>query len=222
MKYQVNTITRKLLSFNLLLLAAYCLLLTAFLVLSFSCKGKETSQEKKQAPVSNPYSTETIFVETKQMVESHPDDPDAWFHLADLYERNAQYAEAIEAYQKVAKLKPAGYVYVKIGTDYDQLGQHAKAVEALKKAIHYMPGYAVAYNNLGIAYGKLGKDREEIEALKKAIKLRSSYVTARYNLGMAYLKVKDRKAALREYELLKDLESGAAQSLKKEIDNRTE
>ena|SRR5208283_4866544 len=189
-------------------------------VLSFSCKGKETTQEARQGPVYNPYSTESVYLETRQRVESHPDDADAWFHIANLYEGNGQYAEAIDAYKKVAKLRPSqGFVYVKIGTSYDQIGKPREAVEALKKAVHYMPGYAVAYNNLGIAYGKLGRNREEIAALKKALQLRPLYVTARFNLGIAYLRDKNRKAALQQYGILKDVETGAAETLKKEIDS---
>lgn len=186
----------------------------------FSCKGKETTQVGKQGPVYNPYSTESVYLETKQRLEAHPEDAEAWFHLANLYEGNGQYAEAIDAYKKVAKLRPSqGFVYVKIGTSYDQIGKPREAVEAFKKAVHYMPGFAVAYNNLGIAYGKLGRNREEIAALKKALQLRPRYVTARYNLGIAYLRVKDKKAALQQYELLKDVETGAADALKKEIDS---
>ncbi len=195
-------------------------LLVIVAALSFSCKGKETPQEKKQVTAVNPYSSESVYVETRQRVEANPKDVDAWFHLADLYERNGQYGEAIDAYEKVLSLKPAqGYVYLKIGTDYDELGKPNEAVEALKKAVRYMPGYAVAYNNLGIAYGKLGSDREEIAALKKALQLRPRYVTARYNLGIAYLRVKDKKAALQQYGLLKDVETGAAGELKKKIDS---
>jgi len=195
-------------------------LLVIVAALFFSCKGKETTQERKQGPVVNAYSAESVYLETRQRVEAHPEDADAWFHLADLYERNGQYAEAIDSYKKVSKLRPSqGYVYVKMGTAYDQLGKPAEAVEALKKAVHYMPGYALAYNNLGIAYGKLGSNHEEIAALKKALQLRPRYVTARYNLGIAYLRVKDRKAALQQYGLLKDVETGAAEALKKEIDS---
>jgi tetratricopeptide (TPR) repeat protein len=198
-------------------------LLVIVAALSFSCKGKETTQETKQGPVVNPYSSESVYLDTRQRVEAHPEDADAWFHLGDLYERNGQYAEAIDAYKKVSKLRPSqGYVYVKIGTSYDRLGKPGEAVESLKKAVHYMPGYAVAYNNLGIAYGKLGRNREEIASLKKALQLRPSYVTARYNLGIAYLRVKDRKAALQQYGLLKNVETGAAEALKKEIDKTVE
>ena len=184
-----------------------------------SCK-KEESPAEKQGEAYNPYAIDTILFQAKKKVEQHPDDADAWFRLADLYERNNQYAEAIDSYKKVAGLKPEqGYVYLKIGTLYDRLGKPGEAVETLKKAVHYMPGYAVAYNNLGIAYGKLGRNNEEITALKKAIQLRPRYVTARFNLGVAYLRVKNRKAALQQYECLKDIATGPAEDLRKQIES---
>jgi tetratricopeptide (TPR) repeat protein len=80
-----------------------------------------------------------------------------------------------------------------------------------------MPRFAVGYNNLGVAYGKLGKFDEEIAALQRAIKLRPSYAGARYNLGMTFLKVKNKKAAMRQYESLKEFDEGAAEALLKEI-----
>jgi tetratricopeptide (TPR) repeat protein len=37
--------------------------------------------------------------------------------VADLYDRNGQYTEAIDAYKKVIELKPdMGYAYFKMGT----------------------------------------------------------------------------------------------------------
>ena len=122
-------------------------------------------------------------------------------------------------YNKVLKIKPAsGYIYFKIGTDYDRMDQPAEAVTAFQTAVKHMPTNAVAYNNMGVAYGKLNKPAEEIEALKKAIKIRPRYTSARYNLGMTYLKTGNKKEALKEYEALKDFDEGAAEALKKEID----
>ncbi len=185
-----------------------------------SCKKEEPRSEKAPAQAYNPYSSESVFDEVKKKLEKNPDDADALYHLADLYDRNAQYAEAIETYKKVLKLKPdMGYAYVKMGTDYDLLNQPAEAVNAFKKAIKYMPNYAVAYNNLGVAYGKLGKFNEEITALKRAIKLRPTYSTARYNLGVTFLKTGNKKAAIQEYEALKSFDEGAAESLRKEIES---
>lgn len=183
-----------------------------------SCKKEEQPAKGKTAPGTNQYSGESVFDEVRKKVEKNPEDADAWYHLADVYERNGQYAEAIDSYKKILKIKPgAGYAYLKMGTAYDRINRPAEAVNALKKAVQYMPGYAVPYNNLGMAYGKLGNLDEEITALKKAIKLRPRYSAARYNLGITYLKKGDRKAAVSEYEALKDFDSGVAEMLSKEI-----
>jgi superkiller protein 3 len=113
-----------------------------------------------------------------------------------------------------------GYAYFKMGTAYDRINQPEEAVKAFKKTIELMPENAVAYNNLGVAYGKLRMFDNEIAVLKKAIKIRSNYSSARYNLGITYIKTGNKKAALKEYESLKKLDEGAAESLLQEI-NRT-
>ena len=193
------------------------LLLTFFSILACS-KGEEPSK-KTAGPAFNPYSGESVFDEVQRKLKENPNDPDVLYHMADLYERNAQYKEAIDTYNKVLKIKPgSGYIYFKIGTAYDRLDQPAEAVTAFQSAIKYMPSYAVAYNNLGVAYGKLNKPDQEITALKKAIRLRPKYSSARYNLGITYIKTGNKKAALSEYRALKDFDEGAAAALMKEIE----
>lgn len=198
----------------------YFVVILMFSVLMFSC-NKDESYQKTPAQNINPYTNESVFVVIKNKLKENPNDVDSWYHLADLYNRNGQYAEAIEAYKNVIKLKPnMGYAYFKMGTAYDRLNQPAEAVVALKNAIKYMPDYAVAYNNLGVAYGKLGKIDREIKVLSKAIKLRPRYASARYNLGIAYLKSGNKKAAKQQYEALKNIDNGIADALLKEI-NKT-
>lgn len=194
------------------------ILMGALLLSPVACKKEEPQSERIPAQVYNPYRTESVFDEVKQKLQKNPDDVDALFHLADLYERNGQYTEAIETYTHLTKVKPkAGYAYFKMGTAYDRLNQPAEAIEAFKKSVQYMPKHAVTYNNMGVAYGKLNKYQDEIAALKKAIQLRPSYSTARFNLGVTYLKVGNSKAALQEYESLKKFDEGTAESLMKEI-----
>jgi len=198
-------------------LAAIALLPAALFV---SC-GKEAG---KPAPTTakavNPYSSESVFDEVKKTLEKEPNNIDALFHLADLYERNSQYKEAVDTYNSILKIKPdMGYVHFKTGTAYDRLNQPEEAVREFRKAAKYIPKNPVLYNNMGVAYGKLGKCGEEISALKKAIKLRPSYSSARYNLGMTYLKTKNKKAAMKTYEELKEFDEGAAGSLLKEINS---
>ncbi len=205
---------------NLMMTIRLCIpgMLIIVLLSVISCKKEQPIPEKRPVQAINPYSSDSVFAEVKEKLQKNPDDVDALYHLADLYDRNGQYAEAIDAYKKVIKLKPdMGYAYFKMGTAYDRLNQPAEAINALKKAIKYMPNYAASYNNLGIAYGKLNRFNEEIAALKKAIKLRPTYSSARYNLGITYLKTGNKKASMQEYESLKNFDEGAAEALLKEI-----
>lgn len=195
------------------------LLLAFILALTVSCKKEEHQRQETSPKAINPYSTESVFDEVKRKLEKNPNDLDALFHIADLYERDSQYEDAVAAYKKIIRLKPdSGYVYFKMGTDYNRLQKFDEAVNAFKTSIKYMPKNPVAYNNLGVAYGKLGKTGEEIASLKKAIQLRPSYTTARFNLGMTYLRAGNRKGASQEYEALKKFDQGAAESLMKEIE----
>lgn len=183
-----------------------------------SCKKAEESKKSGPAEVINPYTADTVFDKVKREVDANPGDVDSLMHLADLYERNSQYIQAIETYKKVIELKPEmGYAHLKLGTAYSRNNQPAEAVEAFKGAVKYMPDYAVPYNNMGVAYGKLGKYDEEISALKKAIELRPQYTSARFNLGVTYIKKGDKKAAMEQYTLLKEFDEGAAEALLKEI-----
>lgn len=188
-----------------------------------SCKREEPEREGASAPAVSPYSDESVFGEVQKKLSENPDDPDALYHLGDLYERSAQYPEAIEAYKKVVALKPEmGYAYFKMGTAYNRIDKPAEAAEAFEKAVKYLPNFAVAYNNLGVAYGKLGKLDDEIAALNKAIELRPSYAAARYNLGMTHLKKGDKEAATKEYEALKDIDERVAEALMKNINSSSQ
>ena len=184
-----------------------------------SCKKAAEQPETKSGRAVNPYTSESVFDEVKRKLQANPNDVDLLYHLAELYDRNAQYKEAIENYRKVVELKPdMGYAYLKMATAYDRMNDPSAAVKTFREAIRYIPKNPTLYNNMGVAYGKLGKYDEEVESLKKAIRLRPNYSAARYNLGMTYLKMKNKKAATKEYEALKEFDAGAAESLLKEID----
>jgi len=196
--------------------------LTIMLVFIFlsasSCKKEEPRKNAPTEQALSSYAGESVLQEVTKKLKENPNDVEALYHLAYLYDQDEQYVEAIETYKKVVALKPdMGYAYVKMGTAYDRINQPGEAVNAFKKAVTYMPGNAVVFNNLGVAYGKLGKFNDEISALRKAIKLRPNYTSARYNLGMTYLKLGDKKAALKEYEALKTFDESAGEGLLKEI-----
>jgi tetratricopeptide (TPR) repeat protein len=203
-------------SFLPALLLTLCLLFA--LTVTACSKKEEQPSEKTHAAAINPYSSESVFTEVKAKLEKNPNDVDELYHLADLYDRNGLYAQAIETYKKVLKLKPdMGFAYVKMGTAHDRLNQPAEAVAAFKKAEKYMPKYPVLYNNMGVAYGRMNKFNEEVVALKKAIKLRPAYTSARFNLGITYLRLHNKKEAMNQYNALMKFDEGAAEVLLKEI-----
>jgi tetratricopeptide (TPR) repeat protein len=188
------------------------------LCLLSACSRDDRREKSKVNNATSEYSADTIFEEVYKKVQQNPNDIDALYHLADLYDRAAQYPEAVETYQKVVKLKPdMGYSWFKMATAYDRMNRPAEAVEAFKAAAKHLPNHAVLYNNMGIAYGKLGQYSDEIASLKKAVKIRPNYGAAHYNLGMTYLKQKNRAAAMKEYEALMKFDEGMAEALHKEI-----
>ncbi len=193
-------------------------LLTAImtsLLLLLSC-----SKEKEEAIV--PQATEkSLFEELKERTLKDPRDAEAWYHLADLYERAEMYREETEALKKVIAITPdRGYAYLKIGTAYNRLGQYQDAVKNLLTAKKYFPKNPLLYNNLAVSYGKLGKIDEEIAALERAISLRPKYATARYNLGVAFLKKGKRTLAQKQYQELLKFDVTVAKALKQEIDRK--
>lgn len=193
------------------------LLLLICTMLVWGCGRKEESKTP-EAPATdaaaNAYSTENVFEEYLRKVQGDPKNPDNLYHLADLYDRNAQYDKAVETYTKVIALNPEmGYAYLKMGTAYSRLNQPEKAIATLKDAAVHLPNNPTVLNNLGIAYGKLGQWDEEIGALKKALAIRPRYASARFNLGLTYLKKGDLAAARAEYQALNEFDGTMAREL---------
>ena len=190
------------------------LLIGVIPVLTSCKKSEEPPQEKTSSVPLNPYTTDSVYNQVKEQLKKNPNDVGALYHLADLYDRNSQYVEAIATYRKVLKLKPdMGYAYFKIGTAYSRLNKPEDAVKAFKDAKKLMPDYPVLYNNMGVAYGKMQKYEEEVRELKEAIKLRPRYSTARFNLGVTFMKIGKKKDAMKEYAELKKFDEGIADAL---------
>ncbi len=191
-----------------------------FVLLMLSLLPISCSREQEQS--APPVRTEkSLFEELKEQTIKNPKDAEAWYHLADVYERSGMYREEVDALHKVIALDPRrGYVSMKLGNSYNRLGQFQEAIKSYTRAIKFFPQNPVLHNNLAISYGKAGKVNEEITELKKAISLRPRYATARYNLGILLLKQGNREGALKQYDEINKFDGGIAAALKKEIDER--
>jgi tetratricopeptide (TPR) repeat protein len=192
---------------------------SVFIIMAICLLMLSCSKEKERSTPPPISEEKTLFEEVKTRTMKNPKDAEAWYHLADLYERSALYTEEADALNKVIALQPDNrYVYMKLGTVYSRLGRYPDAIKNFQKAKRFFPKNAVLYNNLAIAYGKIGKHDEEIVELKHAIALRPRYATARFNLGVVYLKKGQRKEAMKQYDELLKFDEGVAASLKQEID----
>ncbi len=191
------------------------LMIAAASVVLVSC-----SHERGMAPAS---AEKTDFETLTERITADPKDAEAWYRLADLYNRSGMYTKEVDALKKVIALKPdMGYAYMELGAAYNRLGRYRDAIESLQKAKKYFPRYPVLYNNLAVTCGKLGNTDQEAEMLKKAVSLRPRYGTARYNLGVVSLRRGDRNEAFRQYEELKKFDQAAADALKTEMDKNAE
>ena len=79
-----------------------------------------------------------------------------------------------------------------------------------EQALQIQPDNAEAHYTVGLAFGKSGKHREAIKAFKEAILLKPDHAEAHYNLAITYLILKDKDAALREYNVLKNIDQERA------------
>jgi tetratricopeptide (TPR) repeat protein len=103
--------------------------------------------------------------------------------------------------------------YYNQGLAYATSGDYQKAIVAYKEAIRLKPNDADAHCNLGNAYARSGDYQKAIESLEEAIRLKPDDAEAHYLLGLAYLGMGNRKSALTEHNILKDLDKELANDL---------
>ncbi len=81
-------------------------------------------------------------------------------------------------------------------------GDHAKAIEQLKKALAEYSDFALAWNELGIQNMELGRYAEAASALQSALKLVPAALSTRLNYGFVLLQKKDYSAAESEFRFV--------------------
>lgn len=99
------------------------------------------------------------------------------------------------------------------GLDLHKAKQWAAAVKEYERAVALGGRFPEAFNNLAYCYRKLGQVDKAIELYKTAIQLRPTFPQAHDYLARAYLAKGDRRAALREYEIVRRLDTKLAHCL---------
>jgi tetratricopeptide (TPR) repeat protein len=139
--------------------------LCTVLLLSLALFSCAPEQEKPSVPVTT---EKSIFEEVKELTVKNPSDAEAWYHLADLYERSEMYREEIEALKKVIALQPEGVCLPKLGAAYKARPARLRQPDHREKIFSKNP---LLYTTLQWLMEKVGK-LTEIKLLNQAISLR--------------------------------------------------
>ena len=174
--------------------------------------------EKKNPSDASFFSQQVIYQDAvescKQAIRIKPDLAEAHCGLGAAYDDLGHYQDAIESCKQAIRIKPdLAEAHCNLGVAYGQLGRYQDAIESCKQAIRIKPDYANAHFTLGSAYGQLDRWQDAVESYKQAIKIKPDDSEAHYNLGFAYLRVSDKDSTLKEYKILKNLDTEKANKL---------
>jgi tetratricopeptide (TPR) repeat protein len=105
-------------------------------------------------------------------MENLLDNPEKLALLGDQYFETGRYDKAVQAYEKVLRLKPDDAdTYNDMGLALYYLGRPAPALEILKKGTQVAPSYQRMWLSLGFVLMSSGKNEEAKKSLTKAAQL---------------------------------------------------
>jgi tetratricopeptide (TPR) repeat protein len=151
--------------------------------------------------------------EHNEAIRLKPDYQEAYYNLGIAYIKSDKIQEAAEAFEKAIRLKPDDVKsYNNLAVVFFKSGKLKEALEAAKQAVLIKPDYAEAYYNLGAVYSQMNMYAEAAEALKQFIRLKPDIPEVHLRLGIIYSTL-DTASALKEYEILKNLDPDSAKVL---------
>jgi len=140
----------------------------------------------------------------KKIVESYPDEKDAFYVLGQIYYGDLHESqEAVQYLSKAIQIDPLyKLAYNILAYAYDQIGDFDKSIWAINKYIELAPAEANPYDSRAELYAWNGKLDQAIESYRKALEIKSDFYMSRYKLGDMYLFKKDYVHAESCYEQL--------------------
>ncbi len=158
--------------------------------------------------------------EFTEAIRLKPDYQEAYGNLGIAYIKSDKMEKAAEAFEKAVRLKPDDVKsYNNLAVVFFNSGKLKEAAEATKQAIMIKPDYPESYYNLGAVYFQMNMHAEAAEALKQFIRLKPDIPEVHLRLGIIY-SMQDTESALKEYEILKNLDPDSAKLLQKIIQTK--
>jgi len=164
----------------------------------------------------------------KQAIEIKPDDIKTICALGSFYHKLRRYPEAIEVFKHACLIKPGDEKiisslknsYIALALSYLKSDQYYDAVDVLKRAINIVPDDKELPSILRNVYMKKGLSQMEskrfydaIDVFKQIIQIEPADAEAHYALGLAYILAGNKRMALEQYRILKELDAEKANEL---------
>jgi Flp pilus assembly protein TadD/SAM-dependent methyltransferase len=148
----------------------------------------------------------------RQILERHPEQPDALNLLAVIALEHARYGEAADLLRRAIGISSeVPQFHCNLGNALQGLGDFAAAAGAYRQAILLNPDYLEAHSSLGFALANLGALPEAIACFKAALAIEPSYFFALNNLGDVLTEQGELEDAVRAYRQAVAVEPGIAE-----------
>lgn len=133
-------------------------------------------------------------------ITERADEPNLYYNLGRLSEKERNLDEAAQSYTYAVKLKPDfAEAHNNLGTVRAAQGKPSEAITEYKKAIELDPKSALYHFNLANALLGVGQATEAEAEYKAAIERKSDYASAHCNLGNLYAQQHNADEAVTEY-----------------------
>jgi tetratricopeptide (TPR) repeat protein len=151
--------------------------------------------------------TETATREMELLIETYPDEKDAYNHLGELY-WGIDDQRSIRYYHRAIEIDPLFKdPYNALAYLYQGLDEFDNAIWAITQYINLAPDEPNPYDSRAEMYAQDGKLDQAIESYQKALAIDPEFHMSRAGLGHMYLFKRDYEEAIKAYQVLVDADS---------------
>jgi tetratricopeptide (TPR) repeat protein len=137
------------------------------------------------------------------------DNPDwmRWNNLGIALLDQLQYAESVQAFSQVVKLRPDyADAYINVGLTNISWEKYGSARAAIRKALSLDPNSARAHYYDGLLQRRAGNTEKEIADFRKVVEMFPQSRDARRELGISYYQHNDNEEAMEQFEALQKID----------------
>jgi Flp pilus assembly protein TadD/peroxiredoxin len=142
----------------------------------------------------------------RQVIQTKPDEPEAYYNLGTLYLRQNALGDARQYLERAVKLRPDyAEAWNNLGMTAAQQGQPEEAIREFRKSLELKPDYVIALVNLGNFYRRQEAYGEADRLLNRALELEPGDPEVNYSVGMLYARENQLPQATQQIERALDL-----------------